>query len=80
MSCLSDCTLNKIQSYLTKLNLTTREREITVLWIKDCNYKEIALIIGISESTVRKHIFNVYTKLGVHSKIGLLSLLLNEIL
>nr|WP_240344108.1 helix-turn-helix transcriptional regulator [Paenibacillus sp. SYP-B3998] len=65
---------------MIKLNLTTREREITVFWIKDCNYKEIASNIGISESTVRKHISNVYNKLGVHSKIGLLLLLLNEIL
>lgn len=48
----------------TKL-LTTREKEIFKLLVKNNTTKEIAAILKISEKTVRNHISNVIQKLGV---------------
>ena len=48
----------------TKL-LTTREKEIFRLLIKNNTTKDIAKTLKISEKTVRNHISNVIQKLGV---------------
>ena len=48
----------------TKL-LTTREKEIFKLLIKNNTTKDIADNLNISEKTVRNHISNVIQKLGV---------------
>ena len=48
--------------------LTSREREIFNLLIKNYNTKEIAVKLNISEKTVRNHISNVMQKLGVKGR------------
>ena len=45
--------------------LTTREKEIFKLLIKNNTTKDIANSLNISEKTVRNHISNVIQKLGV---------------
>lgn len=51
--------------------LTTREREIFDLLIKNKSTKEIALILNISEKTVRNHISNIMQKLNVKSRASM---------
>lgn len=49
--------------------LTPREREILERLSKGHSHKEVANELFISPTTVRKHIFNIYEKLQVHSKV-----------
>lgn len=49
--------------------LTPREREILDRLSKGHSHKEVANELFISPTTVRKHIFNIYEKLQVHSKV-----------
>ena len=50
--------------------LTTREREILGRLSKGYSHKEVAEELFVSPTTVRKHIFNIYEKLQVHSKVA----------
>ena len=61
--------------------LTRREREVFELLIKNNSTKDIAIILNISEKTVRNHISNVIQKLGVKGRSGAVVelLKLNEI-
>lgn len=49
--------------------LTPREREILDRLAKGHSHKEVANELFVSPTTVRKHIFNIYEKLQVHSKV-----------
>lgn len=51
--------------------LTEREWEIAVLVAYDMTRREIALVTGLSEHTVRTHVQNIYAKLEIHSKVAL---------
>ena len=68
---------------MSKEILTTREREVFSLLVKNYTTKEISNELGISEKTVRNHISNVMQKLEVTSRtsavIELLKLNLFEI-
>lgn len=61
--------------------LTTREKEVFTLLIKNKTTKEIARILNISEKTVRNHISNAMQKLGVKGRAAAVVelLKLNEI-
>lgn len=48
--------------------LTKREKEVFNLLITNKSTKEIAIILGISEKTVRNHISNAMQKLGVKGR------------
>lgn len=48
--------------------LTKREKEIFNLLVINYSTSDIALMLGISEKTVRNHISNVIQKLGVSSR------------
>jgi DNA-binding response OmpR family regulator len=45
--------------------LTEREREIVALLASGKTYKQVAQALGVSQSTVRNHLHNVYQKLEV---------------
>lgn len=49
--------------------LTPREREILDRLAKGHSHKEVATELFVSPTTIRKHIFNIYQKLQVHSKV-----------
>ncbi|MBC3787253.1 response regulator transcription factor [Spirosoma utsteinense] len=49
--------------------LSSREREILDRLAKGHSHKEVANELFISPTTVRKHIFNIYGKLQVHSRV-----------
>jgi DNA-binding NarL/FixJ family response regulator len=50
-------------------HLTKREKEMLGMLAKGLRYKEIADILFISPTTVRTHIYNIYQKLHVQSRM-----------
>ena len=52
-------------------SLTDREREIAQAFSLGDTYKELGARFGISPNTVRRHLSNIYEKLGVSSKVEL---------
>lgn len=55
---------------LELLGLTKREAEV-LFWIaKDKSNAGIAKVLGCRKGTVRKHLENLYTKLGVQTRMG----------
>jgi len=55
---------------MSKSILTSREKEVFDLLIKNKSTSDIALTLNISEKTVRNHISNVMQKLGVKGRAG----------
>lgn len=55
-------------------DLTDRERDVLKLLIKGLSNAEIAEQLIISTSTVKYHIGNIYSKLGVDSRVAAVSL------
>lgn len=51
--------------------LTGRERTIAEAFASGDNHREVADRLGISPNTVRRHLSNVYEKLGIASKAEL---------
>jgi DNA-binding NarL/FixJ family response regulator len=51
--------------------LTAREREVALWVIAGARNKEIAWQLGISEGTVKLHLFRAYRKLRVGNRVGL---------
>ena len=52
-----------------KSNLTRRETEVISELSRGLYYKEIAGKIYISPETVKKHVRNIYRKLGVRNRV-----------
>jgi DNA-binding NarL/FixJ family response regulator len=50
--------------------LSPRESEIVGLLQRRLSDKEIGCALGISERTVRFHLHNIFEKLGVHDRYG----------
>jgi DNA-binding CsgD family transcriptional regulator len=48
--------------------LTRRQLQIVELLAEGLTYKQIALRVGLGQSTVRSHLHQVYGKLGVHDR------------
>jgi len=59
----------------SRFSLTPREREMVSLIAQGLSNKEIAGTTGISEATVRTHIYNLFKKVGAQSRIELLNML-----
>jgi DNA-binding NarL/FixJ family response regulator len=53
---------------LAILGLSQRETEVLALLMCGNDNKSIAQQLGINNSTVRKHLENIYDKLGVQSR------------
>jgi DNA-binding NarL/FixJ family response regulator len=58
--------------------LTDREREVLHLFAEGLGTAEVAHRLGISVGTVQSHAKNVLSKLGVHSKVEAVRLVLRE--
>jgi DNA-binding NarL/FixJ family response regulator len=50
------------------MTLTSREWEVAMLVAKGSSNKEIARQLNASEGTVKIHLHNVYTKLGIKNR------------
>jgi len=59
-------------------NLTPRETSVVNELLKGLTYKEIAIALGISATTVNDHLKNVYFKMGVRTKSELIAKVLRK--
>ncbi len=59
-------------------NLTPRECEVAALWLQGTSTRDMALQLGISESTVKTHITKILGKLGVPNRTAFYVKLLDE--
>jgi NarL family two-component system response regulator LiaR len=50
-------------------DLTAREREILVLLVKGLSNHEISLQLHVSTATVKYHLANIFSKLGVRNRV-----------
>jgi DNA-binding NarL/FixJ family response regulator len=50
------------------MTLTSRESEVATLVAKGLSNKEIARHLDASEETVKIHLHNIYTKLGIKNR------------
>jgi len=57
-----------------KYNLTDRELEVLKLIVKGKKNSEIADDMFISLGTVKVHVHNIYTKVGINNRVSLLNL------
>ncbi|MGO8972205.1 MAG: response regulator transcription factor [Steroidobacteraceae bacterium] len=53
-------------------SLTTREREIVLLAATGLSNKAIAYELKLSEGTVKVHMHNIFQKLGIRTRSGLI--------
>lgn len=62
-------------SVLQKFNLTPRQEEVLHMMMRGLPNKRIASQLAISEPTVKEHISNILKKLGVNSRVEVITLL-----
>jgi NarL family two-component system response regulator LiaR len=60
------------------LNLTERERKVLTLMIEGLNNTQIAAKLTVSPSTIKSHVSNILSKLGVASRTEAVSLALRK--
>lgn len=65
----------KIATLASTYNLSEREREVLLLAAKGYTAKAIAQTLHVSQSTAQTHISRIYTKMEVHSKQELISVI-----
>jgi DNA-binding NarL/FixJ family response regulator len=72
--------LGSIQPRRRGLNtlLTPRERQVVELVTADMKNHDIALELGLKDHTVRNYIFQIFEKLGVSTRVGLVLYALGE--
>jgi ATP/maltotriose-dependent transcriptional regulator MalT len=61
------------QAFLSRYGITEREREIILKVIEGKSNADIASELFISLATVKTHLHNIYTKIGVESRFDLLA-------
>ena len=61
------------EAFLSKYGITDREREIILKVIEGKSNADIAAELFISLATVKTHLHNIYTKIGVESRYDLLA-------
>jgi NarL family two-component system response regulator LiaR len=59
-------------------DLTEREREVLILMIEGLNNTQIAGKLGVSPSTIKSHVSNILSKLGVASRTEAVTLALRN--
>jgi len=58
--------------------LTEREREIAALLLRGNTYRMVAGELHVSENTVKTHVKNIYSKIGVKSRTELMGLFIDN--
>jgi DNA-binding CsgD family transcriptional regulator len=75
---LTEQTLSSLNS-LALLGLSQRETEVLKLIIQGQGNRAIAVQLSVNISTIRKHLENIYTKLGVNSRTGAIAHALSKL-
>jgi RNA polymerase sigma factor (sigma-70 family) len=70
---VSDANHKKIVERLSALS--NRERQVTTLVCDGLSNKTIARTLGVSEGTVKVHLYSIYKKLGISSRAALVAAL-----
>ena len=52
-------------------SLTSRERQIVLMVAEGLSNKEVGRRLNLSEGTVKVHLHNIYTKLGINNRTAL---------
>ncbi|MGI6344742.1 MAG: response regulator transcription factor [Bacillota bacterium] len=63
---------------LLAAELSEREQQVVGLLSRGCTYKLIAAELYLSENTVKTHVKNAYSKLGVKNRTELVKLLMEQ--
>jgi DNA-binding NarL/FixJ family response regulator len=58
-----------------RYNLTSRERELLQYIYQGKSSPEIAQLLNISANTVKRHLSNMYVKIGINSRIELIHMI-----
>lgn len=69
---------NLLQTAIERHQITSREEEIILMVSQGFRHKEISKRLFISEATVKRHLSNIYQKIGVQSSIDALNKLQEE--
>ena len=72
---LLSCSNNELK---TRYNLTDREAEVVSLVSTGMGDNEIISTLNVSGSTLKKHLYNAYRKIGVSSRMQLLKKLKSD--
>ncbi len=65
---------SRVEYFCKKSGLSERECEVLGLLIEGKNNKEIEDLLFISQNTVRNHVYNIYQKLKINSRVQLLKM------
>ena len=68
----------RIEEVCVEYKLTPREKEFIELIYSGKSNKEIAEILFLSESTVKTHIYNIFRKMDVKSRVGVIYIVNEE--
>ena len=68
----------RIEEVCVEYKLTPREKEFIELIYSGKSNKEIAEILFLSESTVKTHIYNIFRKMNVKSRVGVIYIVNEE--
>jgi DNA-binding CsgD family transcriptional regulator len=63
------------EAFIAKYSITLRETEVIGLVLQGKTNKEIAIALGFTEDTAKKHTKNIYGKVGVSGRFALQALL-----
>jgi len=66
-----------MERFFIRKNLSNREREVILLILNSKSNKDIEDELFISLGTVKNHIYNIYKKLNVNSRVQLVNLIKN---
>lgn len=69
----SSQSIKDIQAYFSSFNIANREAEIISLVCNGKTNKEISDVLFLSLQTVKNSLYNIYKKIGVKSRVGLIN-------
>lgn len=72
-------TSDRLEEVCEQFKLTPRERELIELIYIGKGNREIAEMLFLSESTVKTHIYNIFRKIGVKNRIGVICVINGDI-
>lgn len=72
-------TADRINEVCEQFKITTREKELIELIYAGKSNKEIADTLFLSESTVKTHIYNIFRKMDVKNRVGVICVINGDI-